>query len=45
MGGMPPINPIDMLALSERLGWPAEDEDVIAVLCAIDDACRELHAK
>ncbi|MFG6139511.1 hypothetical protein [Halomonas sp. B23F22_10] len=44
MGGIPPISPVTILDLRERLRWPAEPDEAVAVLCAMDDAFREMHA-
>ena len=37
MGGVAPISPLAMLDLSDRLGWPCDGDELISVLCAIDD--------
>jgi hypothetical protein len=44
MGGTPPLNPIDVLDLSERLRWPVEPDECLQVIGAIDDTWRELNA-
>ena len=43
MGGVPPINPVTALELADRLQWPAEDEEVLTVIIALDDQWRELN--
>ncbi|ASK18379.1 hypothetical protein [Halomonas sp. N3-2A] len=43
MGGIAQIPPTKMLYLSDRLGWACEDEELLAVIDAMDDAYRELH--
>ena len=42
---IPPISPVTVLDLRERLCWPAEPDEAVAVICAMDDAWRELHSK
>lgn len=44
MGGVPPINPVTVLDMAERLQWPCEPEEAITVILALDDQFRELHA-
>lgn len=43
MGGIPPINPVTALDLSDRLQWPADDEEVMTVIIAMDDQWREMN--
>ena len=43
MGGIPPINPVTALELSDRLQWPADDEEVMTVITSLDDQYRELN--
>lgn len=40
MGGIPPINPLAILDLRERLYWPAEPMEAVQVLTAVDDEYR-----
>lgn len=44
MSGIPPLNPIDILDLSERLDWPAEPDECVQVITAMDDAFRDLQS-
>lgn len=44
MGGMPPINPIDIAAMVGIMGWPCERSEAVHVLAAMDEAFRALHA-
>lgn len=43
MGGIAQIPPTKMLYLSDRLGWACEDEELLAVIDAMDAAYREIH--
>lgn len=45
MGGVPQLNPLDVLALSERLQWPVEPDECLHVISAMDDTYREMAAK
>lgn len=45
MGGIAPLNPIAILDLRERLYWPAEPEEAVHVLCAMDDEWRQINDK
>lgn len=44
MGGIPALNPLDLLALRDRLGWPCEADECLQVLCAMDDQWRALQS-
>lgn len=45
MRGIPPVSPVTILDLRERLRWPAEPDEAVAVICAMDNVWRELHSK
>ncbi|WP_185858862.1 hypothetical protein [Vreelandella populi] len=42
MSGIAQIPPTKMFDLSDRLGWPCEDEELLAVIDAMDTAYREI---
>jgi len=43
MGGLSPISPVDMVWMAQQLQWPADPDEVVRVLTAMDDAFRELN--
>jgi hypothetical protein len=43
MSGIPPINPLSILDLRERLYWPAEPMEAVQVVVAMDDEYRRLQ--
>lgn len=45
MGGTPPLPPLKVLALADRLQWACEDEECLAVVGALDDCWREMQQK
>lgn len=45
MGGTPPLPPLKVLALADRLQWACEDQECLTVVGALDDCWREMQQK
>lgn len=45
MGGIPPLSPVDILDVAERLSWPCEPHECMEVITALDDDYRERNEK
>ena len=43
MGGIAPINPIDILTLCEKLRWPCGFDAAVQVIIAMDDTWRDIQ--
>ncbi|RUR26846.1 hypothetical protein ELY33_17205 [Vreelandella andesensis] len=45
MGGVPPINPVTVLDLADRLQWPCQPDEALTVIIAMDDEWRSMQQK